>query len=92
MFQDRQCICRINFSYANECFTVRDTERNIYSNPFKRLEDMRFMKRSKEIEYVEFNKNISGSLPLKTKNGLFLIVMLNWQSILNVGCNSKYLQ
>lgn len=43
--------------YKGNC-TRKDVERNIFSNPFKRFEDMRFMKRSKDLEYVEFNRHI----------------------------------
>ncbi len=31
---------------------------NIVSNPFKRFEDMRFMEKCKDIEYVQFNRKI----------------------------------
>jgi len=44
--------------YCKEGYTRKDVERNIFTNPFKRFEDMRFMKRCKEIEYVEMNKQI----------------------------------
>lgn len=44
--------------YCRDTFTRKDAERNIFSNPFKRFEDMRFMKKSREIEYVEFNRYI----------------------------------
>ena len=44
--------------YCKDSFTRKDVERNIFSNPFKRFEDMRFMNRCKEIEYVEFNRHV----------------------------------
>lgn len=44
--------------YCKENYTRKDVERNIFTYPFKRFEDMRFMKKSKEVEYVEFNKLI----------------------------------
>lgn len=44
--------------YCKDSFTRKDVERNIFSNPFKRFEDMRFMNRCKELEYVEFNQYI----------------------------------
>lgn len=47
-----------NSIYYKGNYTRKDVERNIFSNPFKRFEDMNFMKRSKNIEYVELNKNI----------------------------------
>jgi len=44
--------------YCKEGFTRKDVERNIFSNPFKRFEDMRFMSRCRDIEYVEFNRHV----------------------------------
>ncbi|NMA14759.1 MAG: DEAD/DEAH box helicase [Clostridia bacterium] len=44
--------------YCKDSFTRKDVERNIFANPFKRFEDMRFMKRCRDIEYVELNKHI----------------------------------
>jgi superfamily II DNA or RNA helicase len=44
--------------YCRETYERSEVERNIFSNPFKRFEDMRFLKRSKELEYVEFNRHI----------------------------------
>lgn len=44
--------------YCKEQFSRKEVERNIFSNPFKRFEDMRFMARCKDIEYVEFNRYI----------------------------------
>lgn len=44
--------------FCKEGFTRKDVERNIFTNPFKRFEDMRFMKRSREIEFIEFNKHV----------------------------------
>ena len=44
--------------YCKDDFTRKDVERNIFANPFKRFEDMRFMKRCREIEYVEFNRHV----------------------------------
>jgi DNA or RNA helicases of superfamily II len=50
--EKRSCI------YTKEGFTRKEVERNIFANPFKRFEDMRFMKRCREIEYVEFNRYV----------------------------------
>lgn len=50
--------------FCKEGYTRKDVERNILMNPFKRFEDMRFMKRSREIEYVEFNRHIFKKLTL----------------------------
>lgn len=53
--------------YCKDGYTRKEVEKNIFANPFKRFEDMRFMKRSKELEYVEFNKNIWKKLSLEEK-------------------------
>lgn len=53
--------------YCKEDYTRKEVEKNIFANPFKRFEDMRFMKRSKELEYVKFNKNIWKRLSLEEK-------------------------
>ena len=47
-----------NSIYYKGNYTRKGVERNIFSNPFKRFEDMNFMKRSKNIEYVELNRHI----------------------------------
>jgi superfamily II DNA or RNA helicase len=39
-------------------YSNKEVEKNIFSNPFKRFADMRFLLRSKDIEYIELNKNI----------------------------------
>jgi len=44
--------------YCKDGYTRKDVERNIFSNPFKRFEDMRFMSRCRDIEYVELNRHI----------------------------------
>ena len=44
--------------YCKDEYTRKDVERNIFSNPFKRFEDMRFMIRCRDIEYVEFNRHV----------------------------------
>ena len=54
--EKRKCI------YLRTDYTRNEVMRNIFSNPFKRFEDMGFMKRSRDIEYVEFNKNIWNKL------------------------------
>jgi len=48
--------------YKRDDYTRKEVERNIFSNPFKRFEDMNFMKRSKDIEYIEVNKHIMKKL------------------------------
>ena len=58
--------------YCKDGFTRKDAERNIFANPFKRFEDMRFMKRSREIEFVEFSKYVFKKL---TKDDIAWIKM-----------------
>ena len=48
--------------YLRDDYTRKEVEKNIFANPFKRFEDMNFMLRSREIEYVEVNKNIMKKL------------------------------
>src|SRR5665648_360273 len=44
--------------FCKDGYTEKDVERKIFSLPFKRFEDMRFMSRCRDIEYVEFNKHV----------------------------------
>ena len=44
--------------YCRDNYSRKEVERNIFANPFRRFEDMRFMKRCREIEYVEFNRHV----------------------------------
>lgn len=44
--------------YSRDDYTKKEVEHNIFANPFKRFADMRFMKRSKDLEYVELNRHI----------------------------------
>lgn len=53
--------------YCKDRYTKKDIERNIFANPFKRFEDMRFMKKCKEIEYVEINKHVFKRLSMEEK-------------------------
>jgi hypothetical protein len=61
-YQDRQqrglVVEQKNSIFCKENYTNKDVEKNIFNNPFKRFEDMRFMKRSRDIECVEINKHI----------------------------------
>jgi superfamily II DNA or RNA helicase len=41
--------------FAKGGYTEKEVERLILSNPFKRFEDMRFMKHSRQLGYVELN-------------------------------------
>lgn len=58
--------------FCKDGYTKKDVERNIFSNPFKRFEDMRFMNRCKEIEYVEFNRNVFRKLSRQEKDWILL--------------------
>jgi superfamily II DNA or RNA helicase len=61
-YEDRKLrglvIEKANSLYSREANTDKEVERNILSNPFKRFEDMRFMKRSRDVENIEFNSII----------------------------------
>ncbi len=61
-YEDRKMnglvIEKSNSLYCRKDIADKEVERNILSNPFKRFEDMRFMKHSREIEYIEFNSII----------------------------------
>lgn len=61
-YEDRRskglAIEKKNSIYYRGDYTRKSVERNILSNPFKRFEDMNFMKRSKNIDYVEINNHI----------------------------------
>lgn len=56
LVEKRRCI------YLKDGYTRKEVERNIFTNPFKRFEDMNFMKRSKDIEYIEINRHIMKKL------------------------------
>lgn len=56
-----------NSLYSRESYTEKEVERNILQNPFKRFEDMRFMERCRDVEYVEFNRYIWRRLEEKEK-------------------------
>lgn len=43
-------------------YTRKEVERNIFANPFKRFEDMNFMKKSKDVEYIEVSRHIMKKL------------------------------
>jgi len=44
--------------FCKEGYMEKDIEGIIFRNPFKRFEDMRFMSRCRDIEYVEFNRHV----------------------------------
>ena len=41
--------------YQKGGYTEKDVERNIMSNPFKRFANMRFLRRCKDVSYIEIN-------------------------------------
>lgn len=43
---------------SNNYYTFKDAQNNILSNPFKRFQLMNFMRRTKDIEYIELNRHI----------------------------------
>lgn len=47
-----------NSIYCKTEVDRKAVERNIFTNPFKRFEDMRFMRRARDLEYVEFNGHV----------------------------------
>lgn len=61
MVEKKSCI------YTKENYTRKEVERNIFANPFKRFEDMRFMKRCREVEYVEFDRHVFKKLTQEEK-------------------------
>jgi len=48
-------------------YTEKEVERLILGNPFKRFEDMRFMKHSRQLGYIELNSNIFRCLTAEEK-------------------------
>ena len=48
--------------YQKGGYTEKDVERNIFSNPFKRFSDMRFLRRCKDVSYIEINTIIFRNL------------------------------
>ena len=44
--------------FGKDGYTKKDVEGIIFRNPFRRFEDMRFMSRCRDIEYVEFNRHV----------------------------------
>lgn len=53
--------------YCREKYSKKEVKRNIFVNPFKRFEDMGFMKKSKDVEYVEFNYHVWKKLSREEK-------------------------
>jgi len=56
--------------YCKDSYSSKDVERNIFMNPFKRFEDMRFMSRCRDIEYVEFNRHVWKRITVEEKAGI----------------------
>lgn len=58
--------------FYKEGYSKKEVERNIFANPFKRFQDMRFMSRCKELEYVEFNRHVFRKLTKEEKEWIVL--------------------
>lgn len=53
--------------YNEDEIDRKKAKTNIFSNPFKRFEDMNFMERCNDVEYVKFNKDIWKKLSIEDK-------------------------
>ncbi|MEG2411511.1 MAG: DEAD/DEAH box helicase [Clostridium sp.] len=53
--------------YNDDVIDRGAAKKNIFSNPFKRFEDMRFMEKCKDIEYVQFNGKVWDRLSFDEK-------------------------
>jgi len=56
-----------NSIYCKEKPARSEVLRNILANPFKRFEDMRIMRKAKDLEYIEFNPSIWRKLSAEEK-------------------------
>ncbi|GAV25193.1 DEAD/DEAH box helicase [Carboxydothermus islandicus] len=57
-----------NSIYCQENPPRNEVLRNILANPFKRFEDMRIMRKAKDLEYIEFNPHIWRKLTVDEKD------------------------
>ncbi|EYE87472.1 hypothetical protein Q428_13080 [Fervidicella metallireducens AeB] len=57
-----------NSIYCRDEIDKKSVKRNIFDNPFKRFEDMRFLRKSKDIEYIEFNPYVWKKLSQEEKD------------------------
>jgi superfamily II DNA or RNA helicase len=57
-----------NSIYCKPEFTEKEVEKNIFANPFNQFEEMGFVKRTKDLDVVEFNNKIYKSLTDKDKD------------------------
>jgi superfamily II DNA or RNA helicase len=57
--------------YNDEAIDRKKAKANIFSNPFKRFEDMRFLEKRKDIEYIQFNKKIWKKLSGEEKKWIY---------------------
>ena len=57
--------------YAKGNFDKKVVQRNVLSNPFKRFEDMRFMKHSKDLALIEVNKHIWKKLTKEDREWIY---------------------
>lgn len=55
LVEKRKCL------YLRE-YTRKEVERNILSNPFRRFEDMNFMRKSRDVKYIQLSRHILKNL------------------------------
>lgn len=56
-----------NSLYCKDSYERKAVRSNVFNNPFKRFEDMRFMKKCKDVEFVQFNEHIWKKLSREEK-------------------------
>lgn len=59
--------------YSKLEYTDKEIERNIFTNPFKRFSDMRFLKRCKDVTRIELNPLIFKKLTEEDKKKILMI-------------------
>lgn len=64
---------KANSIYQKGGYTEKDVERNIFSNPFKRFADMRFLKRCKDINYIEINPTVFKKMTAEDVNHILAV-------------------
>ncbi|QAA33553.1 DEAD/DEAH box helicase [Clostridium manihotivorum] len=74
-YEDRKCrglqAEKKKSLYNDEVIDRKKAKANIFSNPFKRFEDMRFLEKCKDIEYIQFNKKIWKKLSGEEKKWIY---------------------
>lgn len=64
---------KANSIYQKGGYTEKDVERNIFSNPFKRFADMRFLKRCKDVNYIEINPTVFKKMTAEDVNHILAV-------------------